>query len=139
MIRVMLDTNILIYATNKLSPEVIRKIASFKKKEIAISTVTWAEYLVGAEANNFDASGFADYLSILPFPQEAAEIYAQLSRKYPQRSRAFDRLIAAHAIALGVPLVTNNTKDFAKMQADGLQLENWAQPRGGEHAASEAP
>lgn len=131
MIRVMLDANILIYATNKLSPEVIRKISSFKKKEIAISTVTWAEYCVGAEANNFDASGFADYLSILPFPQEAAEIYALLSRKYPQRARAFDRLIAAHAIALGVPLVTNNTKDFAKMQADGLQLENWAQPEDG--------
>ena len=132
MIRVMLDTNILIYATNKLSPDVIRKIASFKKKEIAISTVTWAEYRVGAEANNFDASGFADYLSILPFPPEAAEIYALLSRKYPQRARAFDRLIAAHAIALGVPLVTNNTKDFAKMQADGLRLENWAQPAGDE-------
>ena len=132
MIRVMLDTNILIYATNKLSPEVIRKISSFKKKEIAISTVTWAEYRMGAETNSFDTSGFADYLSILPFPQEAAEIYTRLSRKYPQRARAFDRLIAAHAIALDVPLVTNNTKDFAKMQADGLRLENWAQPESNE-------
>lgn len=136
MIRVMLDTNILIYATNRLSPEVIRKVSSFKKKEIAISTVTWGEYCVGAEANNFDASAFADYLSILPFPQEAAEIYALLSRKYPQRARAFDRLIAAHAIALGVPLATNNTRDFAKMQADGLRLENWAQP---EPEGSNAP
>ncbi len=85
---------------------------------------------MGAEANNFDASGFADYLSILSFPQEAAEIYTRLSCKYPQRARAFDRLIAADAIALGVPLLT--TRDFAKMQADGLHLENWAQPDGDE-------
>jgi len=62
---------------------------------------------------------------VIPFPREAAEIYARLTMKYPNRKAGFDRLIAAHAIALNVPLVSNNTADFALYQTDGLQLDNW--------------
>ena len=127
MIRIMLDTNILIYATNSVSPAVIEKISAYKKKEIAISAVTWGEYRVGGKANNFDVSGFAQYLSILPFGQDAAEVYASLTKKYPQRARSFDRLIAAHAIVTGLPLVTNNSADFQQYVIDGLALENWAE------------
>jgi len=62
---------------------------------------------------------------VMPFSRQAAEKYAQLTMQYPNRKAGFDRLIAAHAIVLGVPLVTNNLADFVLYQADGLALENW--------------
>jgi len=62
---------------------------------------------------------------VVPFSQKAAEIYATLTMQHPNRKAGFDRLIAAHAIALNVPLVSNNTADFSLYEEDGLRLENW--------------
>lgn len=49
----------------------------------------------------------------------------KLTAKYPDRTKGFDRLIAAHAIAASAKLVTNNTADFAPYLDDGLAVENW--------------
>ena len=62
---------------------------------------------------------FVQEVPILPFDEAAARTYAQL----PFRRRSFDRLIAAHAISLGITVVTNNEADFADVS--GLQVENW--------------
>ena len=62
---------------------------------------------------------FFSRIPILPFDRQAAIAYAQL----PFRRGSFDRLIAAHALAGGLTLVTNNERDFAGV-AD-LKLENW--------------
>ncbi len=54
----------------------------------------------------------------------AAETFGRLQASAPRKRGAFDRLIAAHAISLGAPRVTNNEADFESME--GLAVENWA-------------
>lgn len=65
-------------------------------------------------------SAFVELVPILPFDDRAAVAYASL----PFRRARFDRLIAAHALSLGLTLVTNNEADFADIP--GLRVENWA-------------
>lgn len=60
----------------------------------------------------------------MDFDHLAAEHYAMLVQRVGVNRRSFDRLIAAHALALGAVLVTNNEKDFADVP--GLMVENWA-------------
>jgi len=68
------------------------------------------------------ASRFFTLIAALPFDRAAAEYYA----KIPFRRGRFDRLIAAHALALGLTVVTANEADFADVP--GLRVENWTQP-----------
>ena len=63
-------------------------------------------------------------IPVLPFTEAAAEQFGILRAAIRDRRRdALDRLIAAHAIAAGTVLVTNNEDDFRDYP--GLQLENW--------------
>jgi tRNA(fMet)-specific endonuclease VapC len=62
---------------------------------------------------------------VLPFDRAAGTVFGKLTAQYPDRGKAFDRMIAAHAISVGVRLITNNTADFAPYLNDGLLLENW--------------
>jgi tRNA(fMet)-specific endonuclease VapC len=61
-------------------------------------------------------------IKVMPFEIKAASIFGDLSQKFPNRKNSFDRMIAAHAIALGVVLVTNNVADF---ELYGMTVENW--------------
>jgi tRNA(fMet)-specific endonuclease VapC len=58
------------------------------------------------------------------FGTAAAEAFGRLQAYAPRKRGAFDRLIAAHAISLGLPVVTNNEADFEGIP--GLRVENWA-------------
>lgn len=57
---------------------------------------------------------------VLPFDAHAAEIYVRV----PFKRARFHRLIAAHALSLGLTLITNNEADFIDLPA--LRVENWA-------------
>jgi tRNA(fMet)-specific endonuclease VapC len=127
MIKRMLDTNICIYLINQQPPEVIKKFSEYRKGEVVISAITWGEVCCGMNKHGKSVvSALLDYLDVMPFDAKASEIFATLSIKHPNRKANFDRLIAAHAIAVGVPLVTNNTADFVLYQPSGLVVENWA-------------
>jgi tRNA(fMet)-specific endonuclease VapC len=121
----MLDTNILIYLSRNDPPAVMERLSKFRKGEIGISSIAWGEYLVGLYKKGITDGQFEQFISVLPFDASAANIFAKLMARYPDRSKGFDRLIAAHAIAVGVKLVTNNTADFALYLNDGLAIENW--------------
>jgi len=122
----MLDTNICIYIAKRHPPEIIRKLGEYRRGEIAISAITWAEFSCGVSKDGKEAiNALLELLDIIPLCQKAAEFYALLTIQNPNRRGNFDRLIAAHAIALNVTLVTNNTTDFAMYEASGLQIENW--------------
>lgn len=65
-------------------------------------------------------------LEILPYDEQAIRHYAKLRQDLQSTSKpigSLDMLIAAHALALDVLLVTNNAKEFERI--DGLKLENW--------------
>jgi len=126
MIKRMLDTNICIYIAKNHPPEVIHHLEKYRRGEIAVSAITWGEFSCGVAKSGKNAvDALLELLDVVPFCQKAAETYAVLTAKHPNRKANLDRLIAAHAMTQGVHLVSNNTTDFAMYEKDGLLLENW--------------
>ncbi len=122
----LLDSNICIYVLQGLSEPVRRMIEAREPGEIVTSAVAYAEVMRGVERHDAGAAAKAEALfrvvEILPFDRRAAETYVSI----PFKRTSYDRLIAAHALSLGLTFVTNNEKDFGKVP--GLKVENWTKP-----------
>lgn len=118
----LLDTNICIYLLKHFSGPLVDRIGRQAAGTLAISSVTLAEISVGyggSLSGSPELRAFLEEIPAIPFGPDAALIYGAL----PFKRRNFDRLIAAHTLVLGVPLVTNNEADFADVP--GLRVENW--------------
>lgn len=132
MIRYMLDTNICIYVINARPPTVLARFRRERLGNIGISSVTAAELAFGVaksgSARNREAlEMFLSPLEVLPFDASAIWHYGELRAGLERRGQpigALDTMIAAHALASNTILVTNNTREFARVP--GLRLENWA-------------
>lgn len=133
MPKYMLDTDIVIY-TIKNRPEKIKKMFLAHHEQTCISTVTLMELVYGAEKsadprrNLGYIEGFIARLEVVSYDGNAArhsgEIRAELS-KSGRLIGPYDLMIAGHARSLGCILVTNNTKEFTRV--DGLRLDNWSE------------
>jgi tRNA(fMet)-specific endonuclease VapC len=122
----MLDTNICIYLIRKHPPEIVEKFDTYRKGEIIISSITWAELCCGlTQGSGGLVEQLLAILEVAPFGMEQARLYGELTRLFPNRKANLDRMIAAHALSLDVRLVTHNTRDFEIYQAAGLKLDNW--------------
>ncbi len=76
------------------------------------------------ESNRSALESLLDDNKVAPFDARAAKAYGPIRAAYKDRNRdALDELIASHAVALGVTLVTNNEADFVNYA--GLPVENW--------------
>lgn len=96
---------------------------------LSVSVISAAELRVGNKTSE-DPEGdarrvdqFLASIAVAPFDKAAADAYAALARRAGTRRGSFDRLIAAHALALNLVLVTHNERDFADVS--GLRVENW--------------
>ena len=120
----LLDSNICIYMLGGGAPRARIRIELCAPGEVAASAITMAEVMVGARSLSAVAHAKAlfEIVKVLPFDEAAAAAYAAL----PFKRGSFDWLIAAHALSLGLTLVTNNSRDFAAVK--GLKVENWARP-----------
>jgi len=127
----MLDTNICIYAIKNRPASVLARLRANETAGIGLSSISVAELFFGAEKNGSARNlvalrHFLEPLEIADFDQVAAEAYGRL-RNILERDGTpigpLDTQIAAHALALGITLVTNNTREFARVP--GLRLENW--------------
>lgn len=119
--RYLLDSDIAIYLLDGDAPAAAKRMAGHPKGEIVLSAICLAEIRVKIEPRH--EGGLATMLANIPvvdFDAKAAEIYSGL----PFKRRSFDRLIAAHALSLGLVVVTANIRDFADLP--GLRVENWA-------------
>lgn len=127
MVKYLLDTNICIYLMKEQPESVTERFGKCEPGEIAISAVTWAELCAGMGTHSPQEVMEELFNKLIPqdFTVKAALIFGDLSRKSPGRKMNFDRMIAAHALALDVTLVTNNTADFDIYRDSGLKLENW--------------
>ena len=132
MLKYMLDTNIAIY-TLKNRPAKVRKAFNNHSGGMCLSSVSWGELIYGAEKsarveqNLADIEGFAARLEIAPFDTHAAMHFGQLRAGLSITGRLigpYDMMIAGHARALGLILVTNNIGEFERVP--GLRAENWA-------------
>lgn len=127
----MLDTNIVIY-TIKNRPQEVREAFKLHDGQMCISTVTLGELIYGAERSaqpekNLDVvEGLAARLEVLPFAANDAVHFGQLRAELMSNGQPigpYDMMIAGHARAQGLILVTNNLKEFSRVP--GLRVENW--------------
>lgn len=125
----LLDTNICIDYVDGRSETARRRVEENFRMGLAISSITASELLVGARESDdpiADAKRIDRFISVLrchDYDTAAAREYARIAKSIGVRRKSFDRLIAAHALALGLILVTSNVKHFSDVP--GLVVENW--------------
>ncbi|MBQ8110450.1 MAG: type II toxin-antitoxin system VapC family toxin [Clostridia bacterium] len=128
----MLDTNIIAYAKNHRPESVLRRFMQYRPEDMCISSITMAELEFGVynsskpEQNRLALMTFLSGIEVVPFDADAALAYGSIRADLTKKGNligANDMLIAAHAKALDLTLVTNNTREFNRVE--GLKIENW--------------
>lgn len=128
--RYLLDTNAASYAINKKSAAMDRHLAKTPMAELGISAVTEGELRYGAARSGSaplqaTVEQFLLGVTIFPWDSEAAEQYGELRATLEREGRlmgSLDMMIAAHALALGLTLITN---DRAFERIKRLKTEDW--------------
>ena len=131
MLKYMLDTNIAIYVIKRRPPEAL---STFNQHagQLCISSITLAELMHGAEKsakpdhNLRQVEDFTSRLTVLEYGNKAAAHYGDIRAALERKGTPIgvnDLHIAGHARSEGLTLVTNNLKEFERVEA--LRLENW--------------
>lgn len=128
----MLDTNICIFMIKHKPESVMKKFMELQPSDVCISSITYAELVHGVEKSKAkEKNGIAlavmlSEIDILPFDSLAAQMYGTIKADLERKGMPIgpmDTLIAAHAKAVDVTLVTKNTREFCRV--DDLRLEDW--------------
>ena len=128
----LLDTNICIFLIKKKNPLLIEKLKNYYNKGIFISSLTLAELEYGVEnsdhkeKNRLSLIEFLTIFEILNFEQKDTQSYGMIKsdlRKSGKMIGAIDALLAAQAISRNLIFVTNNTKEFERI--NNLRIEDW--------------
>jgi tRNA(fMet)-specific endonuclease VapC len=131
----MLDTDTCSYVMKRSHPLVLERLQSLPVRDVCMSVVTRAELRYGVEQSPKHAqdaaalAAFLPYVEMLDLDEHAALHYAEIRADLKKRGAiigANDLFIAAHARALALTLVTNNTAEFERVK--GLHIENWTLP-----------
>ena len=129
--RYMLDTNICIYAIKHKPEQVFIRLTEHDPQELCISSGTYAELVHGVEKSKATEKNRVALLlaniDIVSFDSLAAQSYGKIRADLEKAGTPIgplDMMIAGHAKSLNYNVVTNNTKEFARVK--GLKLENWA-------------
>jgi len=129
----LLDSNMVIYFRQKRSEAIMRRFAELLPGEAAISVISYGELLYGAMKTSHPTSAIerlhnlVQELRPLPLPESAGETYGFIRADLAARGEMIgnnDLWIAAHGLASGLTLVTNNEKEFRRVR--GLKVQNWA-------------
>ncbi len=127
----MLDTNIASFIIRGPNPALKERLRAVPMAQLCISAVTHGELLYGlarkpgATALQRAVEAFLHRVDVLPWDDTAAERYGPLRAGLEAQGTplgGMDTLIAAHALAAGCVLVTND-QAFARVQ--GLGVEDW--------------
>lgn len=130
----LLDTDICSFAMKRRFPTLEARFAQFGRGELKVSTATEYELHTGASklANprrlRQAIDDFLSLVEVLDFGRAAARSAAAVRARLERTGRpigATDMLIAGHALSIDATLVTNNLREFRRV--DGLVLENWAE------------
>lgn len=129
-LRFMLDTDSVSYAIRGVG-KVGERIVERKPSELCMSAITLAELRFGVERRKSRkleqlVSLFVSHIAVLPFDDQCAVTFGRIATKLAAAGAPIgeaDTLIAAHALTLGVTLVTNNEKHFSHVA--GLKIVTW--------------
>jgi len=131
MLKYLLDTNIAIYVIKRRPPEVLERF-NRHAGQLCMSRISQAELFHGveksdrAEQNRRVVADFFSRLTVLDYHEKAAAHYGDIRADLEKKGTPIgvnDLHIAGHARSEGLTLVTNNLKEFERV--DGLLLENW--------------
>ncbi len=129
----LLDTNICIYIIKRKPPEVLARFTQHNLGDIGISSITVAELSYGVqksqriEQNQQALEQFLLPLEVAEFDAVAGLFYGKARASLERKGTpigSMDLLIAAQALSLGLTVVTNNAKEFDRVE--NLIVENWA-------------
>ena len=132
--RFLLDTNICIHIRRRRPPAVLARFQQLKPGEAVLSVITYGELVYGAEKSQFrerasrQLAELASLLPVMELPLRAGEFYGSIRAALEADGCTIgnnDLWIAAHAKAASLILVTNNEREFRRVQ--GLAIENWAE------------
>ena len=123
----MLDTDTCIFLMRGEAPALAMRVQEVPLQQQVMSVMTFAELTNGVKAsaaakrkqNQAALDNLALYLAVVPWPQEAAQHYAEIRLDLKKRGAqlgAADLMIAAHARVMDAIMVTNNTKDFSRVK-----------------------
>jgi tRNA(fMet)-specific endonuclease VapC len=128
----MLDTNICVSLIRQKQRGLIERLTSHDPDEVGVSIITVAELSYGAQksaqpSQNLRAlEQFLLPLEVADFDQSAADTYGLVRAHLEKNGNpigSMDMLIGAHALSLGVVLVTNNIREFKRIP--NLRVEDW--------------
>ncbi len=131
MIKYMLDTYLVIYVI-KRRPIGALEVFNLHGGEMCISSITFAELIHGVEKstrpehNLRQVEDFVSRLEILQYGNKAASHYGEIRSVLERKGTPIgvnDLHIAGHARSEGLILVTNNQREFQRVEA--LRLDNW--------------
>ena len=130
--RYILDTDICINARRQRSAALLARFNSLQRGEAVLSVITYGELLYGARKSTESKRAmqiieeFANLFEILPVTEETAQTHGLLRCDLATTGQIIasnDLWIAAHALLLGLTLVTGNEREFRRVV--GLKVENW--------------
>lgn len=130
--KLMLDTSICIYIIKKQPAAVLKRFLEYQVGDIGISSITVSALRYGVaksthrEKNSKALDEFIIPLEVVAFDEDAAHVYGDIRANLEKAGTpigAMDMLIAAHAVAMGVTLVTNNSSEFSRIPI--LDIVNW--------------
>jgi len=135
MLKYMLDTNIVIYVIKRRPIEIL-EVFNAHAGQMCISSITLAELLHGVEKSSMitknlrKVEDFVSRLEVLPYENTAASHYGDIRADLEKKGTVIgvnDLHIAAHARSEGQILVSNNVREFERVE--GLRLENWIESK----------
>jgi tRNA(fMet)-specific endonuclease VapC len=130
--RFMLDTDSCIAIIKRKPTGILQRLTSLEPGEAGISAITLAELRFGVaksrerERNSEALDEFLLPLEIADFDESAAGAYGTMRASLESAGEPIgplDTQIGAHALSLGVVLVTHNTREFGRVP--GLAVEDW--------------
>ena len=130
--KLLLDTNICIYIIKQKPATVLKRFLEYQIGDIGISSITLSELRYGVaksahrEKNAKALNEFIIPLEVVSYDEAAAHVYGDIRASLEKAGTpigSMDMLIAAHAVSLGIPLVTNNTREFLRIPS--LNLIDW--------------
>lgn len=131
MLKFILDTNIVIYVIKRRPIDVLETF-NLHAGQMAISSITLAELFHGVEKstrpehNLRQVEDFISRLDVLDYDYKAAAHYGDIRSTLEKLGKTIgvnDLHIAGHARSEGLTLITNNLREFERVEA--LRVENW--------------